>query len=453
MKKFLIFVTLCTIFNCTVGIADARGGHGGGRGGFHGRMHGGRGGMYESRRGGARGGYRGMPYGERRMYGYGMDASPNWGTWGGWARPHHRFRSYGWGAWDDPYYASAGGYGCNNYNGGTVDAAGSLYPTYTYSYIPATITGSTWSSGTVSAVPIKSIEPDDTKEKITFKSKFKLGPDADIIEGGKIAFRLLDDAFLLVNEKNVVVVDQKTGTQAISLYPDEVLIWHLGQELEKQTLGLKSALKAKTALLDSSSVKNSTEKNKALNTELENLDKTIYLLETARKNLGTIKEQIPDEDVAPAKGAMEIFASTWMLPDGNLLCARLDDGTYVYLDGKGSYKDSKRTPLKKAYPGKYEVIVFEYLKKLVAESTKTTSNLKDDIDNTQWAIEKLKEELEEEYTDKHADTANNTIDESKRSINQAIIRSEHKFAAITNQVETMPGEVEAAKKLIAALEK
>ena len=436
------------IHEVTADRAEARGGRGGGhRGGFRGRGGRGRG----MRMYGGGGGYRNN-YGNQALWG-------NWGgarggSWGGWARPQHRFRGYGWGGWSSPYYGAGGGYGYGGYGSYPVDVGGGMYPTSSYSYTPATVSSFTWTSGSVSAVPLKSIEPEAPKDLIKYKSKFKLGPDADIIDNGKVAFHLTDDAFLLVSDSKLVAVEQDTGAPAMQLYPDEVLVWHVAQELDQQSLGLQAAQKRKSALLNSPLVKESKDKADALNKELKNIDTTIQLLSDAKKALGKIPQEAPTPVTPPEEGAMEIFASTWMLKDGSMLVIRDADGNYVYMDGRGTYKDSQKTPLKKAYPGKFEKIVFSYLKKLVAESNNTTKNLKDDIDDTQWALEKLKAELEEEYNSTSGkDSPDQDIVESKHRIGQAILRSEHRFAAITNQIKTMPGEVEAAKNLIKTLQK
>lgn len=387
--------------------------------------------------------------------GYGSMGNQLWGSgnsWGGFARPHHRFRNYGWGGWQEPYYGGYGGYGSSNFGMSSIDSGGNFYPSSSFSYVPAAITGYTWTSGTVSAVPIKSIEPDDPKERITYKSIYKLGPDADIIEGGNIAFHLTDNAFLLAAQGKLIAVEQSSGYPTISLYPDKVLSWHLSVELDQQILGLKSAQKGKGALLNSPLVKESKEKTKALYAELSNLDKTISLLEKARNNLGQIPKTAPEPEKPPEEGATEIFASTWMLPDGKFFVVRVEDGSYVYIDSKGTYKDTKRTPLKKAYPGKFERIVFNYLKKLVKEAKSTTKDLKEDNDNTHWALEQLKAELEEEYNKNKKESTKELVD-SQHKINQAIIRSEHKFAATTNQIVSMPDEVATCKKLIKTLSK
>lgn len=398
------------------------------------------------RGGGGRG--RGMGRGMGRYGGMGYGRPGRYGGFAGWARPYNRFRNYGWGGygggygdWGDPYYPN---YQAGNYSTG--------YGGNSYGYVPSAVEAETWTSGSVSAVPLKSIEPEEPKEKIVYKSLFKLGSDADIIEGGKIAFHLTDDAFLLATGKKLVAVDQKSGYPALALYPDEVLLWHLAQELDRQILSQKSAQKANKSRMDSPAIKNSQEKTAALKKQISNLDSSIKLLESARTNLGAIPDKTPEGEALPENGAIEIFASTWMLPSGDFLVVRVEDGSFVYLDGKGTYKDNRKTPLKKAYPGKFELIVFNYLKKLVGEAPKATSDLKDDIDDTQWALEKLKEELEEEYNADGGHTEDDALPESQTRINQAIVKSEHSFAAMSNQVKSMPAEVAAAKKLLQLLQ-
>ena len=247
----------------------------------------------------------------------------------------------------------------------------------------------------------------------------------------------------------------------MALYPDEVLSWHLIQEIDQQCLGLQSRMKQKGALLNSPSVKSSREKTRALYREINNLDATIGLLHNAKNRLGKIPKEAPAPVKPPVKDAFEIFASTWMTKDGTLLIVRLKDGSYLYLDGKAVYKDSNKTKVDKTYPGIFNKVASQYLQKLIKESKTITRNLKEDNEDAQWAIKHLKAELLErsKITDKKDSEKDTEKSKTKKSqklrakldMNQAINRSEHRLHAITEQIESMPDEVAAAKEMIKVL--
>lgn len=395
-----------------------------------------------------------------------------YGSWGGWARPHHRFRQYGWGGWSEPRYGGAGGYASENFASHSVDAQGGLYHSAGYSYVPAQTNNYSWPSA--NAVSQEETEPDKAANKVEYKTRYRLGPDADIINNGYIAFHLTENAYLLMQPDMIAVVDKSSGYPAMALYPDEVLSWHLIQEIDQQCLGLESRMKQKGTLLNSPSVKNSQEKTRALYKEINNLDSTIGLLHNAKNRLGQLPREAPNPVKPPVKEAFEIFASTWMTKDGTLIISRLNDGSYIYLDGKGIYKDVNKTKLDKSYPGIFKKVVSQYLQKLIKESKSITKNLKDDNEDALWAIEHLKAELleqskktekkddedsrdnQKQKTNKENEKTKNKKNQKLRAkldMNQAINRSEHRLHAISKQIESMPDEVAAAKKMLKVLNK
>ena len=367
----------------------------------------------------------------------GIRGRHRWGTAGGFARPNHRFVEYGWGGWSTPYYGTGAGYSSKSFSEHSIDAAGNLYPPNSYRF-------------STSVANLKPIEEDIPDKKIECKSKYRLGPDADILKDGKIAFHLTPTAFLMASNNKIVVVDETTKYSGIVLYPDKVLMWHLAQEIDQQSMGLKAAIKRKGALFNSPIIKASKEKTKELHTELDNIDKTIALLDAARNNLGKVDKLAPGQEAPPEPGAIEIFSSTWMSADGKFVIAKLEDGSYIWIDGKGVYTDNKKTALKRQYPGIFVKVVFDYLNILVKESKIATKNLKEDKKNTRWALEKLKSDANKNKSPKSSKSQFH-LEISKQHVNQAILRTQHRDAAITSQLSSMPKEIAIAKILIKSL--
>ena len=404
----------------------------------------------------------------------------------------------------------------------TVDEEGGMYEGRDYNMpIPPAVGGGgyTWTSGTAK---IKS--PDEVKkaqkpvETVQTHSRYRLGPDADVLDGGHIAFHLTKDAFLYVTSDNTKVVDRKTGQVVMTLATDPTLLWHVASELRRQSLGLKAALLNKTSLSDQKkyelltqahlvdSAKDKTPASEALKTEtkdvtsdkktdakdpgysqpkkseeedpsstgeahktirltddqqqfdaneIENLHKTISLLDLTSKNLGKIPEAPPsaDEVKGPDPNAIELFASVWLTRDGQFILYRRVNGSIAYINSRGIYSDRGQTPLKEEYPDKFELVVYDYLKKLNDEADSTMAKLKEDQSETEWSLSQLEQQLEEGMKFKPEDDENTRRlkeDFSHRLI-QATLRSEARLKAIKSQLQSMPIELETAKKAMAMI--
>lgn len=408
------------------------------------------------RGGGHRGGeFRGGPasMGERARFEGHYDNMGHWGGWGrrggpqrwgragGWARPNHRFYGYGWGGWYSPNYAVGSGYALDPVNRQILDDEASMYTASDYAVAPGAVYSSIINKKKKNQAP-----------KIIYKSRYKLGPDADIIDGGRIAFHLTDGAFLLVDSGQLLVVDQKSGESILALFPDPTLMWHLSSEVKQQALGLSAAMERKKSQTDSKSVVSSKELSAKLKTEITNLSITIELLSKAKKCIGTVPSDPPAALPPPEKKAIEIFASTWMLADGSLVVIKRKDGSYAYIDGRGIYADKSKSALKQHYPDKFELVVWNYLNGLIKEAPDTNENLKDDFDSTQWALEQLAGEAYNQRKNKGA-TSDDETAETLGRLTEAIGRTEHRHLAISNQLSTMSEEIEAAKLTLATLKK
>ncbi len=442
---------------------------------------------------GANGGYGRPPFprhyggmgGWDRQYGANPDRE---GSWGGWSRPNHRFRRYGWGSWATPYYAGGPGYSSANMD--TVDEQGSLYTARTY-YIPdpnsivvPNVTGPYgWTSGSVtmkSEAERKKAQP--KIERVTVQSKFKLGPDTDVLDGGIIALHLTTDACLVVTADNTRLVD-RTGVVLITLATDPTLLWHLGSEIERQSLALKAALARKKSVTNAAQctqVKQSTSTSDSSDTteaqkvksqdtassvnsttssstqtssadatksalEAKNLSDSITLLELAANKLGKHPADLPAPVKPPDPDSLEIFASVWISSDGHFISFKGPDGTVAYIDNKGIYSDRGKKPIKIPYPGKFEVAVYGFLKNLLSEADKTMDNLKEEQENASWSLRALTDDFQSANQSPKAQT--DTAYQSPFLEAQA--RMVERLESINSQLKSMPEEIAAAKNAVA----
>ena len=136
-----------------------------------------------------------------------------------------------------------------------------------------------------------------------------------------------------------------------------------------------------------------------------------------------------------------------MLKDGKFVIIKRKDGSYAYIDGRGIYADRSKSPLKTDYPDKFELVVWNYLDNLVKEAPDTKANLEEDIDSTKWALEQLSSEINDAKSEEESQDSKEAV----RRISEAMSRTKNRHSAITNQLETMPDEIAAAKLTMTSL--
>lgn len=446
----LIFLAQTTAVND----AYAKGGHGGGSRG------GGRGG---ERGLGRPGGHAGFANHYDNFGRWGGDRQNYAGSWGGWARPHHRWYQYGWGGWNEPYYAGGPGYGVANWNSQAVDEEGnsSTARSYTLPPIPVPAGGGEVVYQDAAAEVAAEIKTQEEPKKVEYKpvstkALFRLGPDVDVLSNGSVAVYLNDAMFLLVRETDTLVVQQSNGLPVMALFTDPILKYNLASELKRQSLGLNAAMLAKMSATQSEKSEASKNGLNASKTglEIENLESTIELLKKAKTSLGQVPDQPPDPtSILLDKNAVELFASVWLMKDGSYIVFRHPDGSIKYMNNSGIFAQPASAPLKIAYPSKFEQCIFDYLKKLIGQADSTLTDLKEHKDDTAWALEQL---ASIDIANENAGTAGNTTSDSQeaeRRLTQAMSRSQRRLSVLSSEINLMPDEIEAAKKTLAMLEK
>jgi hypothetical protein len=111
--------------------------------------------------------------------------------------------------------------------------------------------------------------------------------------------------------------------------------------------------------------------------ELANVEAMAQRLGQAQANLGVVADSRPGLPLPPVAGAVEVFSSVWMLPDGSGLALRQPDGV-IFLDGRGWYRDQARQqPL--AEPTGFRSVALNYLGARVRDRDATAARLDGDI--------------------------------------------------------------------------
>lgn len=411
--------------------------------------------------GGDRGGHAGAGRaGDRGFHGdhdfdHHFDHYGHWGhrwggAWGGWARPGWGWGGWGWGGWGVPVYAGGPGFlnvniGANS--GQAVDEEGSQYPARNYNYQNTYVNNYNW--GNDNEMPQVAAQSAESAQ-----ADYRLGDDADILPNGKVAVRLTDQAYLLVSGDGTQVVDQASGTPMISLATDPYMAYHIASEIKRQSLGLQSAGQSKQAAAGMGDQLgfNSQDRSDA-NTEVGNIQDSVNLLNLAAQNFPA-PNQSPAPEIPPVNGAMELFNSAWMTPDGNFLALKRADGSVIYMDGQGWYSDLGQTKLRQPYPQKFKAVVVGYLNTLVKDADATKNSLLQDQAEGQSRLQMLNDRLGQMNTGPGSFSVNGqNVDqgESVRRLNNAIKRTQRRLDGISNQLIQMPIEVAAANKLLARM--
>lgn len=467
--KVLGISAVVVLAGCLI-VPDAAFARGGGGGGFHG---GGRGG--HSGYGGYGHGHSGF-YGSGRYTGafghhsyawgtrpYWHNWNQNWGAWGGWARPWHWSNWYLGSGWGMPTYlggaalstapyvygADAGRLNADEVMSQLSDEDGILPPPRHYRYQPDYV--NVYSNAVSPPVQVPLQPP---KEEA---AAFQLGPDADIIGGGRVAIYLTDSTYLLLTPKGTQVMDQETGMPILSLHTDPFLIWQIQSEIKRQSLLIQLALQSQQS---ESVVPQSTslyDHKQDDDNRSQKMQAAIDLLNQTATSLGELPQgPPPPASQPPVPKATEILSSVWLCPHGKYIVVKLQDDSLAYMDGTKLYSDEGKTKLAMPYPAKFRSAVMAYLDSLVKDASKTSEGLVQAKEDAENQIFSLQQKLELQSL-QSASTAIQSADslavsatpETRKHLQQDLDRTKKHLEFIKTQLEKMPEEVSAAKKLLA----
>lgn len=458
--------------------AYGKGGDHGGHGGEHGGDHGADRGDHGSRGDhGDRGfGDRGRGWGGRG-WGYGHWGS--YGHWGhyGWARPGHAWGWGGWGGWGGyggwsvPVYAGGGGFlnvnlGSNNSNNSTpgnsttnnysqqsVDEEGNTYPARTYNY------AQNQNDNNDDGDDQTASNSQDNGPVDRATADYRLGPDTDILPSGQVAIKLTDGAYLMITPQKMQIIDQASGKKIISLANDDSLIFNISREIERQQKGLQSAAQSKQSSINWSQNAGFNNQTGDEQTEADNIQSAVDRLAKAAQNIPPAPEKQPQMQ-PPLPGAIEVFASTYMSPDGKWVIFKRADGSLAYMNGKNWYSDMGVTPIKKPYPTAFKSVVQSYLSGLVKDSAKEQASLQQDQQEVGEQMQQLKQELQQYTADPNADPSQPVDfgstqiprDHAIKRTKVILSRAQRRLDLLQKQMNAIPQETDCANKILASFQ-
>jgi hypothetical protein len=270
--------------------------------------------------------------------------------------------------------------------------------------------------------------------------------------------QLTDKSYLLLGANGTLVMDQNTGAPIMALANDPALIWQTGAEIRRQLLGVQYALQSKQSNLswNGSQGPGSPDDQR----EIKNMQTIEQRLNNAYTSLGNVSGAPATPASPPVAGAIEVFASVWMTPDGKYLVVNRPDGSLVYIDGKHWYSDAGVTPLKQPYPSKFMSVATAYLSNLATNSNATKASLTQDIQEANDHLQGLQQDLQQYQAARANPSGGGMVDygpnqipvaEALRRTNHQIRRVQTRIAMLQKQIDQLPQETELATKTLASL--
>ncbi|MBY0547840.1 MAG: hypothetical protein K2W95_11130, partial [Candidatus Obscuribacterales bacterium] len=323
----------------------------------------------------------------------------SWRHWGGWARPYHTWYGGGWGGgWAVPYYAGGGGFVNLNFtnnqqDGRSVDEQGNQYPARQYQY-QQNVQNYNYGDEQSQVAEQQGNQDGGGGDSQKAEGDYRLGPDTDILPGGKIAIQLTDQAYMMLTANGTQIMDQASGKAIMTLANDPSMVYHIASEIKRQSFGLQSASQSRQSNMNWSGKLGFQNQNPEGQQEVSNMQGTVALLNQALQCLGSVPDTAPPPTAPPVDGAIEVFASVWMTPDGNYFILKRPNGSLAYLGAKDWFSDRGQTRIKGPYPAQFKNVAVAYLQSLQKEASAEQSSLQQDQQEAQDRLQQLQQKFQ-----------------------------------------------------------
>lgn len=378
------------------------------------------------------------------VYGKGGEEVGSFGSEpGGFSRPFHT--SYD--SFDaEPSIATGSGFRSRTYGNYYVDETGMLYRRRYYNYH-----GGHYG------------RRDSSRRVVQTRAVFKLSPEADVLEDGRVAINLVENAaFMLLYEGFSTVIDVKTSNAVVDLAPDQAMLWRVHKEIERQINGLRKSYELKRQWIGWFSWLDFMPWYDDDQVELQNLHDMQPVLETALKNLGPVPDYAPGTPPAPSEppvsGAVEIVSDIYLLPDASTVALKLPTGEAFMNDTNWFKEATFKTPITDPpYPADFKNVLRAMLKQQIADATVTENRLQKNLDDANKTMNSLESDLRQ-YNACKADTQMwESVDYGSQQISLAealkrttsdMDRCQQRISLIRKAIFDAPREKELAEKLL-----
>jgi spermidine synthase len=351
----------------------------------------------------------------------------------------------------EPELAMAGGFRSSRISnaGASVDEMGTIYPMRTYRYYPRYRYYRTYHSHHVQDQPKLS------------KGAYRLSPEADILDDGRVVISLTDNAFLLINDDSTTVVDSWTGEPILDLAADRVQLWRIYYEIARQRRGLDMSLKAKQDWMGWISWLKFSPWYADDQREVKNIQDMGQRLETALANIGTQPGTAPLTTSPPTPYAIEVISSAWMMPDGSSIALKLPSNQIVYMTGRDWYTDEElKQRFAQPYPEGFRKVIVAVLSKRVKDESAARKRLNASLADANQDLNSLYKDSYE-YNQARSDTAMSSLVEygsTEITLREALKRTaddtalvQQRIVLIQRQIDDLPQETRAAQTLLERL--
>ena len=308
---------------------------------------------------------------------------------GGFSRPMHTsYDSF----YSEPSIATGSGFRMRSYGNRYVDEYGMLYPRRYYSYCSC-----------------RYGRRDPSHKVVQTKAVFKLSPEADVLEDGRVAINLVDNtAFMLLYQDFSTIIDCKTGDAVIDLAPDKAQLWRVHKEIERQLSGLQKSYQLKEQWISWFSWLQFMPWYEDDQLELKNLHDMGPTLKLALKNLGDVPDYNPGEAPQPAPppvpGAVEVVSDIYIMPNSTTVALKLPSGSAFMTDTDWFKDKDLREPIgTPPYPKDFKNALKAMLKQQIADSGTSTTRLQKNLNDANLTMASLQRDLGE-YNACKADT-------------------------------------------------
>ena len=289
-------------------------------------------------------------------------------------------------------------------------------------------------------------QTNDAKKRLkTAHGIFRLSPEADVLEDGRIVIALTDGAYLFLDPESTSVIDSQTGESVMELSADPAQLWRVQKEVDRQKVGIINSLAAKQEWINWVDWLGFMPWREDDLTEMKNLFEMSDRLSAAQKCLGAANARIPQPFTPPVKDAIEVINTIWLMPDGKSVLIWLPENKFAYMTATNWYSDPQLSkPLTNPpFSPKFKSVIKALLVKGNKEQDVEKQNLMRELNYAQTDMRSLEQD-KKDYNQCRGDTQMwEMVDygSTQISLEDALKRTDVDMASTAQRVKILQDQV------------